>query len=121
MTPLGLAHLSSTSNSGNNSDGKSEMKPPETGSNSPTTVSAVAVVTKRSKRGRTVVLKDGKGGEMRESKGSESEHEIHIWTERERRKKMRNMFSGLHALLPQFPAKVCSDQHIFIRTCIIFI
>ncbi|GAV61293.1 HLH domain-containing protein [Cephalotus follicularis] len=37
--------------------------------------------------------------------GGESEHEIHIWTERERRKKMRCMFSSLHALLPQLPAK----------------
>ncbi|OIT07272.1 PREDICTED: transcription factor bHLH95-like [Nicotiana attenuata] len=35
----------------------------------------------------------------------ESDHEIHIWTERERRKKMRNMFSNLHALLPQLPPK----------------
>lgn len=38
--------------------------------------------------------------------GGESEHEMHIWTERERRKKMRNMFSSLHSLLPQLPAKV---------------
>ncbi|KAK9109249.1 hypothetical protein Sjap_017309 [Stephania japonica] len=37
--------------------------------------------------------------------GGESDHEIHIWTERERRKKMRNMFSNLHALLPQLPPK----------------
>ncbi|VFQ65787.1 unnamed protein product [Cuscuta campestris] len=35
----------------------------------------------------------------------ESDHEVHIWTERERRKKMRNMFSNLHALLPQLPPK----------------
>ncbi|KAG9458765.1 hypothetical protein H6P81_003273 [Aristolochia fimbriata] len=34
-----------------------------------------------------------------------SDHEIHIWTERERRKKMRNMFSTLHALLPHLPTK----------------
>ncbi|XP_071724210.1 transcription factor bHLH95 [Rutidosis leptorrhynchoides] len=37
--------------------------------------------------------------------GDEAEHEIHIWTERERRKKMRNMFSNLHSLLPQLSAK----------------
>eukprot|EP00257_Ricinus_communis_P016257 XP_015574371.1 LOW QUALITY PROTEIN: transcription factor bHLH95-like [Ricinus communis] len=37
--------------------------------------------------------------------GGESDHEIHIWTERERRKKMRNMFANLHALLPQLPPK----------------
>ncbi|KAJ8763282.1 hypothetical protein K2173_026183 [Erythroxylum novogranatense] len=34
-----------------------------------------------------------------------SEHGMHIWTERERRKKMRNMFCSLHALLPHLPAK----------------
>ncbi|CAG7875649.1 hypothetical protein HID58_018516 [Brassica napus] len=33
------------------------------------------------------------------------DHEIHIWTERERRKKMRDMFAKLHALLPQLPPK----------------
>ncbi|XP_076911322.1 transcription factor bHLH95-like [Bidens hawaiensis] len=34
-----------------------------------------------------------------------SDHDLHIWTERERRKKMRNMFHQLHALLPQLPHK----------------
>ncbi|CAN6438888.1 unnamed protein product [Victoria cruziana] len=37
---------------------------------------------------------------------SGSEHEVHIFTERERRKKMRSMFSNLHALLPHLPPKV---------------
>ncbi|EPS70340.1 hypothetical protein M569_04421, partial [Genlisea aurea] len=38
--------------------------------------------------------------------GEESDdHDLHIWTERERRKKMRNMFSNLHALLPHIPPK----------------
>ncbi|KAB5526673.1 hypothetical protein DKX38_020520 [Salix brachista] len=52
-----------------------------------------------------------KGGDARNKKvvngggSGESEHEMHIWTERERRKKMRDMFSSLHALLPQLPAK----------------
>ncbi|KAH0730167.1 hypothetical protein KY290_001225 [Solanum tuberosum] len=36
----------------------------------------------------------------------ESEHKIHIWTERERRKKMRTLFETLHALVPNLPAKV---------------
>ncbi|KVI01940.1 Myc-type, basic helix-loop-helix (bHLH) domain-containing protein [Cynara cardunculus var. scolymus] len=35
-----------------------------------------------------------------------NDHDFHIWTERERRKKMRNMFHQLHALLPQLPPKV---------------
>lgn len=46
---------------------------------------------------------EGKGG------GGDSDHELHIWTERERRKKMRNMFSGLHALLPHLPPKVINS------------
>ncbi|KAJ6754746.1 hypothetical protein OIU79_027376 [Salix purpurea] len=49
-----------------------------------------------------------KRGQMCKSNGKgsagESDQEItHIWTERERRKKMRTMFSNLHALLPQLP------------------
>ncbi|XVE66816.1 hypothetical protein DITRI_Ditri08aG0109900 [Diplodiscus trichospermus] len=71
---------------------------------------------KISKRGRGGeggggVRKNGKGssGEVREGKGGggggESDHEMHIWTERERRKKMRNMFANLHALLPQLSPK----------------
>lgn len=44
----------------------------------------------------------GGGGD----KGGELDHELHIWTERERRKKMRSMFSNLQALLPQLPPKV---------------
>lgn len=38
--------------------------------------------------------------------GGESEHETRIRTERQRRKKMSNMFSSLRALLPQLPDKV---------------
>ncbi|KAK9988412.1 hypothetical protein SO802_028651 [Lithocarpus litseifolius] len=61
------------------------------------------------KKGRGGVSKNGKGsnGEAgRAGKGSgESDHDVHIWTERERRKKMRNMFANLHALLPQLPPK----------------
>ena len=69
-----------------------------------TEIPAVAGVPgeKRSRKGgdaRNKQVVDGGGS-------GESGHEIHIWTERERRKKMRNMFSSLHALLPQLPAKV---------------
>uniref|UniRef100_M1CF95 Transcription factor bHLH95 n=1 Tax=Solanum tuberosum TaxID=4113 RepID=M1CF95_SOLTU len=41
------------------------------------------------------------GAEVRRA----SEHEIHIWTERERRNKMRTLFETLHALVPNLPAK----------------
>ena len=53
------------------------------------------------KRNRRSGKAEGGGGG-----GGESEHETHIRTERQRRKKMSNMFSSLHALLPQLPAKV---------------
>ncbi|KAJ8453086.1 hypothetical protein Cgig2_014849 [Carnegiea gigantea] len=45
-----------------------------------------------------------KGKEKKEEEGT-SDHDMHIWTERERRKKMRNMFSNLHALIPHLPPK----------------
>ncbi|XP_050224031.2 transcription factor bHLH95-like [Mercurialis annua] len=54
---------------------------------------------KRNRRGFS-----SRNGETVNSSG-ESEHEVHILTERERRKKMRTMFTNLHALLPQLPAK----------------
>ncbi|KAK4341285.1 hypothetical protein RND71_039786 [Anisodus tanguticus] len=60
-------------------------------------------------RKRTASAKNGGKGNGeendRKANGGESDHEMHIWTERERRKKMRNMFSNLHALLPQLPPK----------------
>ncbi|KAM7278844.1 hypothetical protein ACFE04_005978 [Oxalis oulophora] len=54
----------------------------------------------KSKKRASEEMKNSGGGGI-----GESEHEMHIWTERERRKKMRNMFSSLHALLPQLPPK----------------
>ncbi|MCE5167251.1 hypothetical protein HAX54_044787, partial [Datura stramonium] len=60
------------------------------------------------KRSLSDQKKDGKGNgkaKVGAGEGGEPDHEIHIQTERERRKKMRNMFSNLHALLPQLPPK----------------
>ncbi|GLT58911.1 hypothetical protein SLA2020_317690 [Shorea laevis] len=67
----------------------------------------VAVESMDQKRSRKGRVKNGKaiGGSCGGATGGHFEHEMHIWTERERRKKMRNMFSSLHALLPQLPAK----------------
>ncbi|XP_077242135.1 transcription factor bHLH95-like [Tasmannia lanceolata] len=84
----------SNSENSSGSEEKSTKNPQESRSNSP-----MAAPTVSKKRTRS------KGSDCNESKGGESDHEIHIWTERERRKKMRNMFSNLHALLPQLPAK----------------
>ncbi|WCJ17709.1 basic helix-loop-helix (bHLH) DNA-binding superfamily protein [Euphorbia peplus] len=67
------------------------------------------------------VVENGKGSrdDSKEEKGSESDHEIHIWTERERRKKMRNMFSNLHALLPQLPPK--ADKSTIVDEAVTYI
>ncbi|KAK9005554.1 hypothetical protein V6N11_042982 [Hibiscus sabdariffa] len=51
--------------------------------------------------------------------GDQSEHELHIWTERERRKKMRNMFSSLHALLPQLSVK--ADKSTIVDEAVTYI
>ncbi|XP_009627647.1 transcription factor bHLH95-like [Nicotiana tabacum] len=62
--------------------------------------------TKAAARGRKRTASGRKESDEAKCGGEgESDHEIHIWTERERRKKMRNMFSNLHALLPQLPPK----------------
>lgn len=69
---------------------------------------AEVVAAERVKRGG----KGGTGGDKKKSGGcggggDKAEHDdLHIWTERERRKKMRTMFSDLHALLPHLPPKV---------------
>ncbi|XP_028064501.1 transcription factor bHLH95-like [Camellia sinensis] len=84
--------------------------PPDSGSNTQTPtkkeVEEVIPVAPGKKQGGLGKNGKGRGGEANEGKGgNESDHEIHIWTERERRKKMRNMFSNLHALLPHLPPK----------------
>lgn len=45
-------------------------------------------------------------GKSNVSAAEDTDHDVHIFTERERRKKMKNMFSTLHGLLPQLPEKV---------------
>ncbi|OMO74672.1 hypothetical protein COLO4_26545 [Corchorus olitorius] len=77
---------------------------------------AVGVVAPASqKRSRNGGSKNGKAANC----GDQSEHEMHIWTERERRKKMRNMFSNLHALLPQLPAK--ADKSTIVDEAVTYI
>ncbi|RRT75637.1 hypothetical protein B296_00005756 [Ensete ventricosum] len=75
-----------------NSDGGCNVKvaatraPDRSCSNSPT--GPVPLMgEKRAHNGASKGSSEGKGGV------GESDHEMHIWTERERRKKMRNMFS----------------------------
>ncbi|KAK6916427.1 Myc-type, basic helix-loop-helix (bHLH) domain [Dillenia turbinata] len=111
--------FSNSDDSGDASEKKSSqgLMMPGSSSNSPTagasSEAAAAAVPTGKKRGQNGVLKKGKsasvnGGDNNEGKitgGESDDHETHIWTERERRKKMRNMFSNLHALLPQLPPK----------------
>ena len=70
--------------------------------NSPT---AEMEAAKSAKVGRKRSRNNGKSVAGGSNGGGESEHELHILNERERRKKMMNMFSNLHALLPQLPPK----------------
>ncbi|CAL5213857.1 unnamed protein product [Lathyrus oleraceus] len=63
----------------------------------------VVVVNGTPSRGGLVI----KSGRYRDS-----HHEIHIWNERERRKKTRNMFASLHALLPDLPSKVDKSTNV---------
>ncbi|KAL6211719.1 hypothetical protein ACLB2K_016942 [Fragaria x ananassa] len=57
-------------------------------------------IKEKGKASSEEVVKEGRRGS-----DSEDDHELHIYTERERRKKMGNMFANLHALLPQLPSK----------------
>lgn len=50
----------------------------------------------KGKKKKTASMNEGK----RNGDGNSGDQELHIWTERERRKKMKNMFSNLHALIP---------------------
>ncbi|KAI9123403.1 hypothetical protein K1719_004703 [Acacia pycnantha] len=65
-------------------------------------------IRKRTTTGKTANAggegKDGNGAGGGEAAAA-GYHDMHIWTERERRKKMRNMFAELHLLLPQLPPK----------------
>lgn len=67
------------------------------------------LMNKKRHRDHNVTSGEGKDGKCRES-----DHEMHIWTERERRKKMRNMFATLHALLPHLPSKVNIQSSLFL-------
>ncbi|CAI0447343.1 unnamed protein product [Linum tenue] len=79
--------------------------------NTETKKGTAATIGKKRERGEAKKTGKGKGPKGKEGKPiCESDHGVHIWTERERRKKMRNMFANLHSLLPQLPPKfnICS-------------
>ncbi|RHN62177.1 putative transcription factor bHLH family [Medicago truncatula] len=66
-----------------------------------------APVRKKRSRGGVVIRSENNitTDEGEDRKYRDFDHEMHILTERERRKKMRNMFDSLHALLPELPSK----------------
>ncbi|KAK9112719.1 hypothetical protein Scep_020238 [Stephania cephalantha] len=109
--------FSSSDNSAKKGLDLSSNSPTPTPTPTPTPRTVVPSSRVSSKRGRNHGSNSKSGGILKGEKkddkegcgggggGGESDHEIHIWTERERRKKMRNMFSNLHALLPQLPPK----------------
>ncbi|CAN6235003.1 unnamed protein product [Urochloa humidicola] len=75
---------------------------------------APAAVANRGRgRGRGRVRGKGK------SVATEEEKAIHIWTEKERRKKMKTMFGALHALLPQLPEK--ADKSTIVGEAVTYI
>ncbi|XP_015884278.1 transcription factor bHLH95 [Ziziphus jujuba] len=88
-------------NSGSSS-GASEEKlgmmnhPHVSSSSSPTATTTSTTIHQKMKSSFKNQKADGGGG---------GGGELHIWTERERRKKMRDMFSVLHSLLPQLAPK----------------
>ncbi|GMH02874.1 hypothetical protein Nepgr_004713 [Nepenthes gracilis] len=84
-------------------DEKSDTKIPDRDSDNPIGKDTDTGNKRGRSGGSKNVKEDGEGNDGKAT--GESDHEIHIWTERERRKKMRNMFSNLHALLPQLPPK----------------
>jgi hypothetical protein len=57
---------------------------------------------------------DSDKGERVEAVG---DHALHIWTERDRRKKMKSVSSSLHSLLPRLPPKVSTVILIFLIIC----
>ncbi|KAL6218851.1 hypothetical protein ACLB2K_012058 [Fragaria x ananassa] len=71
-------------------------------------------IKEKGKASSEEVVKEGRRGS-----DSEDDHELHIYTERERRKKMRNMFANLHALLPQLPSK--ADKSTIVDEAVTYI
>nr|CAB3495419.1 unnamed protein product [Digitaria exilis] len=54
----------------------------------------------------TISHEDRGSGKGKGAMVVETEDALHMWTEKERRKKIKNLYSTLHALLPQLPEKV---------------
>ncbi|CAL5213144.1 unnamed protein product [Lathyrus oleraceus] len=64
-------------------------------------------MNRKRSRGGVVIRTENNitNAEDKDGKYRNSNKKMHILTERERRKKMKNMFANLHALLPKLPSK----------------
>ncbi|GMN35126.1 hypothetical protein TIFTF001_005090 [Ficus carica] len=71
---------------------------------------------KRSTRKKVAAKNEKSGGS-----NGESDHEMHIWTERERRKRMRNMFSSLRDLLPPHKLPLKADKSSIVDEAVKYI
>ncbi|KAL3538864.1 hypothetical protein ACH5RR_002230 [Cinchona calisaya] len=100
------AFLNSDKSGGSDENPSNKLHHDSNNSNCPTPREAEAGARPSSRKRKARKGKQpATGGDDQVGKGVESDHEMHIWTERERRKKMRSMFSNLQALLPQLPSK----------------
>ncbi|CAL5187226.1 unnamed protein product [Lathyrus oleraceus] len=65
------------------------------------------LVNRKRDRGGVVIRTENNiiNAKDKDEKYRNSDKKMHILTERERRKKMKNMFANLHALLPKLPSK----------------
>ncbi|KAJ7529270.1 hypothetical protein O6H91_15G041200 [Diphasiastrum complanatum] len=67
----------------------------------------------------SVIPPSAVSNESQQVKITEQDHEVHIWTERERRKKMRGMFVTLHSMLPEASPK--ADKSTIVDEAISYI
>ncbi|RLM73289.1 hypothetical protein C2845_PM15G08320 [Panicum miliaceum] len=114
-------------------EGKSDVAGGEGGENVAATGSSGGALSKTSKKSTSdgggshdavkdapAAVADGGKGKGKEVAATEMDDQaLHIWTERERRKKMKNMFSTLHALLPQLPEK--ADKSTIVGEAVTYI
>ncbi|CAN0922442.1 Transcription factor bHLH95, partial [Linum grandiflorum] len=93
------------------------VKSRNSSSNSPVgSVEPTPTATEQPKVGK----KRGSSSMNHDTEGDQSsEQQVHIWTERERRKRMRSMFTNLQALLPQLPSK--ADKSSIVDEAITYI
>jgi hypothetical protein len=87
------------------------------GSNSSPSRTRRTVVTFKMMSSSSAVGDGGSDNDKGERVEAVGDHALHIWTERDRRKKMKSVSSSLHSLLPRLPPKVSMVILIFLIIC----